>query len=256
MQRLDGGLTIGDTHAYDEPFDFALSEEPTTELLGPGRRILGTELPSVRRRWEGVYAQCTDGAVCLREEIDDRRVDGDRAGRSGHDVLPGHRRRHPRGGGRGGMIGPFALACLDMAGTTVRDDGVVERAFDQALAAVGIDGGHRLATTRPTSSSSRRMGWSKADVFAHLLEPDEAQQATAQFASAYESIVASGAVVPMPGAAAVLRRAAGPRGQGLPHDGLRPLDPRRPARRARTGAPASTWRSRRPTSVGAARHRT
>ncbi len=27
------------------------------------------ELPSVRRRWEGVYAQCTDGAVCLREEI-------------------------------------------------------------------------------------------------------------------------------------------------------------------------------------------
>jgi glycine/D-amino acid oxidase-like deaminating enzyme len=24
----------------------------------------------VQRRWEGVYAQCVDGAVCLREEVD------------------------------------------------------------------------------------------------------------------------------------------------------------------------------------------
>ncbi len=71
VQRADGGLTIGDTHAYGEPFDFALSEEPTAELLARARRILGTELPPVRRRWEGVYAECTDGAVCLREQIDD-----------------------------------------------------------------------------------------------------------------------------------------------------------------------------------------
>jgi FAD dependent oxidoreductase TIGR03364 len=69
VQRPDGGLTIGDTHAYEEPFDFALSEEPTDELLARARRVLGTEVPPVRRRWEGVYAQCTDGAVCLREEI-------------------------------------------------------------------------------------------------------------------------------------------------------------------------------------------
>jgi FAD dependent oxidoreductase TIGR03364 len=69
VQRPDGGLTIGDTHAYEEPFDFALSEDPTHELLERARRILGTALPPVRRRWEGVYAQCTDGAVCLREEI-------------------------------------------------------------------------------------------------------------------------------------------------------------------------------------------
>jgi FAD dependent oxidoreductase TIGR03364 len=71
VQRLDGGLTIGDTHAYGEPFDFALCEEPTTELLTRARRILGAELPAVRRRWEGVYAECTDGAVCLREQIDE-----------------------------------------------------------------------------------------------------------------------------------------------------------------------------------------
>jgi len=70
VQRPDGGLTIGDTHAYGEPFDFALSEDPTHELLDRARRILGTDLPPVRRRWEGVYAQCLDGDVCLREEIE------------------------------------------------------------------------------------------------------------------------------------------------------------------------------------------
>ncbi len=69
VQRLDGGLTIGDTHAYDEPFDFALSEDPTEELLSRAGRILGAPLPPVRRRWEGVYAQCLDGRVCLREEV-------------------------------------------------------------------------------------------------------------------------------------------------------------------------------------------
>jgi FAD dependent oxidoreductase TIGR03364 len=72
VQRPDGGLTIGDTHAYDEPFDFALSEAPTTELVSRATRILGGELPPVRRRWEGVYAECRDGAVCLREQIDER----------------------------------------------------------------------------------------------------------------------------------------------------------------------------------------
>jgi FAD dependent oxidoreductase TIGR03364 len=69
VQRTDGGLTIGDTHAYDEPFDFALLEDPTLELLARAERILGPPLPPVARRWEGVYAQCTDGAVCAREEL-------------------------------------------------------------------------------------------------------------------------------------------------------------------------------------------
>lgn len=69
VQRPDGGLTVGDTHAYDEPFDFALREDATMELLARARRILGTKLPPVRRRWEGVYAQCLDGRVCLRDEI-------------------------------------------------------------------------------------------------------------------------------------------------------------------------------------------
>lgn len=69
VQRLDGGLTIGDTHQYGEPFDFALCEDPSVELLSRAEAILGAPLPPVRRRWEGVYAQCIDGGVCLREEL-------------------------------------------------------------------------------------------------------------------------------------------------------------------------------------------
>ena len=61
VQRPDGGLTIGDTHAYGEPFDFALCEDPTDELLARARRHprvgaparaapLGGRLRAVRRR--------------------------------------------------------------------------------------------------------------------------------------------------------------------------------------------------------------
>jgi phosphonatase-like hydrolase len=108
------------------------------------------------------------------------------------------------------MIGPYALACLDMAGTTVRDDGAVEAAFSSALAAVGIaDGSSRYEEAQGVVR--RTMGWSKADVFARLLEPREAAEATAAFAAAYEATVATGAVRGIPGAVGVLRdlRAAG-----------------------------------------------
>jgi phosphonatase-like hydrolase len=97
------------------------------------------------------------------------------------------------------VIGRFALACLDMAGTTVRDDGLVDQAFTVALESVGID------LDRDRLESARRyvletMGQSKADVFAALLEPAEAARATAEFALAYESLVASGRASAMPGA--------------------------------------------------------
>ena len=95
------------------------------------------------------------------------------------------------------MIGPYALACLDMAGTTVRDEGAVEAAFDDALAAVGVaQGSPRYGEAHRFVNET--MGWSKADVFAQLLDPDQAARATARFASAYEAIVAAGAVGPIP----------------------------------------------------------
>ncbi len=103
------------------------------------------------------------------------------------------------------MIGRFALACLDMAGTTVRDDGAVEAAFAAALAAVGVVPGspeHERAEVVVRDT----MGWSKADVFAALLEPTAAERATEQFAATYEAIVAAGDVAEIPGARDVLRR--------------------------------------------------
>jgi phosphonatase-like hydrolase len=102
------------------------------------------------------------------------------------------------------VIGRVALACLDMAGTTVRDDGAVEAAFETALTSVGIDpGSARWAEARTLVRDT--MGWSKADVFAALLAPDEAGRATNAFASAYEAVVATGSVTEIPGALGVLR---------------------------------------------------
>ena len=108
------------------------------------------------------------------------------------------------------MIGRFALACLDMAGTTVRDDGAVDAAFAAALDAVGVTPGspRRAAAARVVRET---MGWSKADVFAKLLDPADAARATAAFAAAYETLVVAGSVTPLPGALDVLRalRASG-----------------------------------------------
>ncbi len=61
VQRLDGSLTVGDTHAYDEPFDFDLDEEPYLHLRDAAQRLLGEPLPPVTRRWAGVYSELAPG---------------------------------------------------------------------------------------------------------------------------------------------------------------------------------------------------
>ena len=66
VQRADGSLTIGDTHASDEPFPFDVDESPYRHLLGVAAGLLGAvSIPPVVRRWAGVYSQMTDpsGAV-------------------------------------------------------------------------------------------------------------------------------------------------------------------------------------------------
>ncbi|MFE2264907.1 TIGR03364 family FAD-dependent oxidoreductase [Streptomyces griseosporeus] len=60
VQRADGGLTIGDTHEYEHPFAFDTLEDPYEHLTGVVESLLGRPLPAIRRRWAGVYAQCTD----------------------------------------------------------------------------------------------------------------------------------------------------------------------------------------------------
>jgi FAD dependent oxidoreductase TIGR03364 len=68
VQRLSGHLTIGDTHRYEEPFDFDIADEPTRHLLGVAGDLLGP-LPPVERRWSGVYLESTIGANYLRLEV-------------------------------------------------------------------------------------------------------------------------------------------------------------------------------------------
>ncbi|MCX4974142.1 TIGR03364 family FAD-dependent oxidoreductase [Streptomyces sp. NBC_00620] len=72
VQRADGGLTIGDTHEYEHPFAFDTVEEPYEHLTGVVESFLGRPLPKIRRRWAGVYAQCTDtGRVVHRQRVRD-----------------------------------------------------------------------------------------------------------------------------------------------------------------------------------------
>jgi FAD dependent oxidoreductase TIGR03364 len=57
VQRADGGLTIGDTHEYAEPFAFDLDEAAYEHLRGRAEALLGAPIPPVRRRWAGVYSE-------------------------------------------------------------------------------------------------------------------------------------------------------------------------------------------------------
>lgn len=89
------------------------------------------------------------------------------------------------------------LVVLDMAGTTVADGGLVERAFSAAAERLGEDPATMIDYVRAT------MGESKISVFRHLFGGDEAraQQANLAFEEAYGELVAGGLIAPIPGAA-------------------------------------------------------
>ncbi|NKY56460.1 phosphonatase-like hydrolase [Nocardia flavorosea] len=100
----------------------------------------------------------------------------------------------------------IALAVLDMAGTTVADDGAVIAAFDDAATTVG------LPATGPERDNARRyvldtMGQSKIVVFRALFGSEhKAAEANAAFESAYERYVDEGAIEPIPGAAEAIAK--------------------------------------------------
>jgi FAD dependent oxidoreductase TIGR03364 len=68
-QRLDGSLTIGDTHAYDEPFDFDVDEAAYDHLRNRAELLLGASVPRTRRRWAGVYSQVTGAGLYHRSQV-------------------------------------------------------------------------------------------------------------------------------------------------------------------------------------------
>ncbi|SEG79118.1 phosphonatase-like hydrolase [Actinacidiphila yanglinensis] len=92
------------------------------------------------------------------------------------------------------------LVVLDMAGTTVADGGLVERAFSRAAEELGVEPGSaehaaQLDHVRAT------MGESKISVFRALFATEEAaQRANAAFERAYADLVDTGECAPLPGA--------------------------------------------------------
>ena len=81
------------------------------------------------------------------------------------------------------------LAVLDMAGTTVADDGLVEQAFTAAIGAQGIQPG-TPQYERMIEHVRATMGESKITVFRALLErEDAAQEANQAFEDAYSNLI-------------------------------------------------------------------
>ncbi len=97
----------------------------------------------------------------------------------------------------------ITVACLDMAGTTVRDDGTVVAAFSAAIAAQNLPA---AAYNRAMTDVRSSMGQSKIEVFRRVLGDEQsAQQANEAFERHYETAVRAGQVAAMPGAADVFK---------------------------------------------------
>jgi phosphonatase-like hydrolase len=111
------------------------------------------------------------------------------------------------------MTTPLELVVLDMAGTTVLDDGVVEQAFQRAAERTGV--ADRMPWDEALDHVRVTMGQSKIDVFTHLAGGDSeaAARATAAFEGAYAEIVSEQGVSEIPGAADAI--------QGLKDAGLK-----------------------------------
>lgn len=96
------------------------------------------------------------------------------------------------------------LVVLDMAGTTVRDDGVVEQAFQRAAERTGV--ADRMPWNDALQHVRDTMGQSKIEVFTHLAGGDRAaaETATAAFEAAYDEIIAENGVEEIAGAGAAI----------------------------------------------------
>jgi phosphoglycolate phosphatase len=97
----------------------------------------------------------------------------------------------------------ITVACLDMAGTTVRDDGIVLEAFSTAIAAQDPSVAAYHQAMADVRSS---MGQSKIEVFRRILGDEQAaQQANEVFEDDYAASVRAGRAAAMPGATDVFK---------------------------------------------------
>lgn len=105
---------------------------------------------------------------------------------------------------------PIKLVCLDLAGTTVGDIAMVERAFAEAIATQGIVPGTG-AYARAMVHVHRSRGCPKIDVFRGIFPGNEAQAQAANltFERSYEGALERAGLTPMPGALEVLDKLRG-----------------------------------------------
>jgi len=92
----------------------------------------------------------------------------------------------------------FTVLCLDMAGTTVADADSVMNAFAAAIASRNLP----VAEFNSAMKYARAtMGYSKIEVFRHILGSEQAAQAAnTVFEETYGASVAAGELSPIPGA--------------------------------------------------------
>jgi phosphoglycolate phosphatase len=105
---------------------------------------------------------------------------------------------------------PIKLVCLDLAGTTVGDIAMVERAFAEAIATQGIVPGTG-AYARAMVHVHRSRGRPKIEVFRGIFPGNEAQAQAANltFERSYEGALGRAGLVPMPGVVDVLDKLRG-----------------------------------------------
>lgn len=104
---------------------------------------------------------------------------------------------------------PIQVAVLDMAGTTVADDGLVVSAFEAAATAAGLpaDGDER---DRARQYVLDTMGQSKIVVFRALFgTEDRARRANDEFERAYAELIDNGHAAPIAGAAEAITELRG-----------------------------------------------
>ncbi|MEU0521028.1 HAD hydrolase-like protein [Streptosporangium sp. NPDC006007] len=104
-----------------------------------------------------------------------------------------------------GEVTPIRLACLDLAGTTVGDIAMIERAFAEAIATQGIVPGTG-AYARAMVHVHRSRGCPTIEVFRGIFPDNEAQAQAANltFEHSYEGAVRRSGLIPTPGTIEVL----------------------------------------------------
>lgn len=100
----------------------------------------------------------------------------------------------------------FETVVLDLAGTTVLDDGLVEEAFARAFDRVRPGDPARDAAVGHVRAT---MGQSKIEVFRALVDEDTAQRLNVEFEGAYGELIDEGRSLPIPGAEEAIAKLRG-----------------------------------------------